>query len=750
MSWDWTNRRRDGAPCGHGAHGSAGKEVPDKQVLVTLVTEVVTANVHSRSFQVAGGCQSPASARQFTPVAKDLCGSLSFVIKEENPMTSKYAPIILCLFAVIAVNAGLAQDNWNGGSGNWSNPLNWSAGLPGPGSLVYINTNGSDDVSLDASADLGSLTIGGLGSSNLTGNNSLQTLNIAGSLTVNQSGMLTLTAGDTINAGSFFNTGYIIVDKGAALNVAGCCGIMDVPGGAVYIIGGTFSQGGGAAFQNLTSVEGFLQLANGQTTTATPFGGVLLSTGYISLTGGSNLDVAGDFASSGGELYSGDPNSTLVVSGTMVNNSSSEVNISSNTLVNNGSLLGNVHVSGGAINNVGATLLGTVSAATLSNSGVLFTVGGTISVSGILTNNSGANFEIDGGDVANIGVLSNAGTVYVNGSLNIADMVTNTLNGTITLSGNISSSSMINYGTINGPGGTINVAGTLIDDGSLPYGGLSIHAGLVVNNSTIYNFGGLNLVGELINSGQFDADGSTTTIVGDVINSGFFSSRMSTLQITGDFTNFGYFSVHGYYASTINGTLTNNPGGQIDMMYFEPTTLDVTTVVNKGIIDVGTSGSPITLSTGNLTNSGLVQLFNFGTDETFLLVGTGVPAASGFTEFSDGFLREFIAATGFGTIVVDGHVTLDGTLAIQLDQNFNPSLGSVYEFLQFTPGELTGTFANVEDIYFNQGTEKWLVVYDNADGYVALEAIPTPEPTSLLLLASSLLSAGYGVRRLRK
>jgi hypothetical protein len=59
-------------------------------------------------------------------------------------------------------------------------------------------------------------------------------------------------------------------------------------------------------------------------------------------------------------------------------------------------------------------------------------------------------------------------------------------------------------------------------------------------------------------------------------------------------------------------------------------------------------------------------------------------------------------------------------------------------------------FASIQNMYFNSGTEQWIVIYDNADGYVALEASPAPEPSSFMLLGTGLLSAAYGIRRWRR
>jgi hypothetical protein len=163
-------------------------------------------------------------------------------------MSQHRGPLLLILLAVMLVSGGYASpihksainrdfgfhsaygiysststDNWLGGTGNWSDPADWTGGLPGTGSDVYIDSGGTDLVYLDTSTSIASLTLGGdTGSSQLADNGTPQTLTIAGALTVNHTGTLYLVSGGTVTAGAdSSNAGHIGVGTGSALRVNG-------------------------------------------------------------------------------------------------------------------------------------------------------------------------------------------------------------------------------------------------------------------------------------------------------------------------------------------------------------------------------------------------------------------------------------------------------------------------------------------------------------------------------------------------
>ena len=282
--------------------------------------------------------------------------------------------------------------------------------------------------------------------------------------------------------------------------------------------------------------------------------------------------------------------------------------------------------------------------------------------------------------------------------------------------------------------------------------------------------------GTLTNSGNFDiGNGTTVSITGDVVNNNLLTTGENveggnnTLNISGTLTNNRFFFLTGSgdvanvgnlvndgtldIGSTLNisGTLTNNSGGSF-VLYGPGGTATIGSVVNTGLIDLEMNlSNGAGLSTPTLNNGGTINVDNLST----FLVGIGVlhGPITNYTQLANGTLGEIITPNSFGVINLNGgSALLAGTLDILLQGGFNPAVGKMYQFLiGVAPGQLNGTFGSVLNDVFNGGTEKWLVTYDNADGYVELVAenngAPVSEPATVLMLIPGLLGAGYGLRR---
>ena len=107
------------------------------------------------------------------------------------------------------------------------------------------------------------------------------------------------------------------------------------------------------------------------------------------------------------------------------------------------------------------------------------------------------------------------------------------------------------------------------------------------------------------------------------------------------------------------------------------------------------------------------------------------------------------SATAFGQVNVAGSASLDGTLDILLQSGYNPAVGTSFTFLLLNPGQLSGTYATILNDIFNGGTEKWLVNYNDAGGFVSLTAASnnSPVPGAGHLPAAGERTAEHGVRR---
>ena len=289
------------------------------------------------------------------------------------------------------------------------------------------------------------------------GNN---TLNISGTLT-NNSQFYVYGSGDVANVGTLVNNGDLIIEPGATLNLTTQLTVTDVPAGATYEIYGTFNAGANNAFATLTSIEGGLYLANGQTTNITPGGGVLTNTGTFAIGGASTVSVTGDVINNvalNTGYNVGGGNNTLNISGTLTNNyqfyvygNGDVANVG--TFVNNSSLIVNTGATLNLTNQPGG-VTDVPSGSTYEiygtfNAGANSAFAGLTSIEGdlYLANGQTTNITPSGGTLTNSGIFAIGG------------------GSTVSIIGDVLNNYYLTTGYFVGGGNnTLNISGTLTNN----------------------------------------------------------------------------------------------------------------------------------------------------------------------------------------------------------------------------------------------------------------------------------------------
>ena len=406
-------------------------------------------------------------------------------------------------------------DSWtNAAGGAWSNPGNWSSGVPTPTSQVCITLAGTYAVEITA-AD-GTETVAGFAIGGASGTQTLQ-IDATAQLIVNgisenqangaisNQGTFLVPSNQTFNQGQGTTSGNAITISNAFLNFTSGIG-----GASSFLI---TNVGNSVLSGSLTMTES-VELSSATVTWNGPF----TNAGTISAAGTSALSVTGGVSNLGLIRAEAGSSGLLQLSGTFLNLAGGAGGI-----VDNGAV-----TFSGSLANTGSIVVG--GGATFTNNGVVSnSVGGSIANSGdfIVTSNNTFNEGL-GSVTGNAITISNAFLNFTSSS------------------GGPSSFAITNIGS-SIVTGTIAVAETLI---LLPG---ATESGSLTNNGTIDSMAtsaGTFINGSVINNGTFRAEsGHATTITGD-----FSQSSGGTLRIDiGDPTNFGRLTISG--TATLDGQL---------------------------------------------------------------------------------------------------------------------------------------------------------------------------------------------------
>jgi len=148
-----------------------------------------------------------------------------------------------------------------------------------------------------------------------------------------------------------------------------------------------------------------------------------------------------------------------------------------------------------------------------------------------------------------------------------------------------------------------------------------------------------------------------------IINNGtIHSDRPGTITVKGtDWIN--------------NGTLRSSGGGSL---------VTRSAWTNNGVVHA--DGGSLS-ATGTWTNNGTVRLE----------AGPTLQSSADFSQSSTGTLLSSVRSTavdGYGKMIVDGTVTLDGVLRVEFEGTYSPAVGDSFAVLQY--GNRVGAFASIE------------------------------------------------------
>jgi len=605
-------------------------------------------------------------------------------------------PFITLLLIILAVNriAHSAVINWtNTLGGNWSVAANWNPNqVPGSSDTANITTSGSYAVTLDVSANVNSLVIGGAGSG-------VQVLHGSGFIltatngVVNSGGILSLTNS------TFY--GSLTVASSGVLSVSGenLDAQLTVENGGQFLLTGFSSYLGGGS-QNNTNYWLWVQS-----------GGLLNAASSVTLNLYATMTNAGllNFTNEGVNIYN---NGTTSYNGGLLNQSGGVLNLISTAgisgaygydyLLNQGTI--NVTNGNATISVDNVTNVGTV--ATLPGTGTLRigSFNGLGSLAG--TFNAAAGTVIQFLATANPGTSAGAGLAldgsgqfqFTTGLLTLPLGVIPNLNltgGNLVLGPGFQGGAITNL-TLDG----INLTTTLPVTNSLVMTNGTLSGTILVTNGAVLNVNGviLNAQVTVASGGQLLLVGSSSSIgQGGAIDTNYWlwvqsggllsAASTASLNLYAAMTNAGLLNftnegvnIYNNGTTSYNGGLLNQSGGVLNLISAAGISgaYGYDYLLNQGTINVTNGNANISLD--NATNSGTLDagLWTAQLQNTHLNLQ---PAGS---------LEVAFGPAGYGRFSFSGNADLDGNFEVSLIDGYIPAVGSSNTVL--TGSSLSGAF----------------------------------------------------------
>jgi len=606
---------------------------------------------------------------------------------------------VVLLAHCLATAARAATVSWtNPAGGDWNTATNWSTGtVPAAGDAVFIATDGTYTVSLNVSAAVASLTLGGAGGQQTLAING-QNLNLANSSVVTTGGVLSLSDGALGGAGVLTVNGLVRFSGGwlqGAVSIA-ANGLLDFREGLDKGISGTVANQGTMVWSGTNNLvifdgrinnlaAGVFEIQNDQTILGTHITQVFSNAGLVRKVAGTGVTTFSGVPFDNTGTVDVRTGAISYASGSVFRNDTAFTGAGTNLLAGGTVMLdGTIHSENLELG--GATVIGTNTLA-----GTMRWTGGVIGSGAFFTVSADGTLYISGSANRTVaGVLNNGGQVIWSGTTNLVifdGQINNLAAGVFeiqndqTILGTHITQVFSNAGVVRkvAGSGVTTFSGVPFDNTGtveVQSGAISYANGSVFRNDTAFTGAGTNLLADrtvmldgTIHSENLELGGAT--VIGT-------NTLAGTMRWTGGAIGFGAFftvSADGtlYISGSANRTVAGvlNNAGQV--VWSGTNTL----AIFDGAINNLTNGvfeiqNDQTILGGHITqvfsNAGLVRKVAGPGVTTFNgvpFINTGtVEVQTGTVSYASGSVFENgTSLIGAGTnLLALGRVGLEGTI----------------------------------------------------------------------------------------